>query len=156
MSKRTREAVADWLMVIASPLLVISLFLTWSHQFSASLRSAYGAAPVLHGLPRDPNAWQVYSIADVLLVLVAGGLLAVALRGGRTARLVVTPCVAVALAFTVHALSAPPTNGANLFDPTLTPPDYIANSPAAGAGETVAVIALGLGLGGLLLSFTAD
>jgi hypothetical protein len=156
VSKGTREAVADWLTVLASPLLLLSLFLTWSHQFSASFMSSYQAAPVLHGIPRDPNAWQVYSAADVLLALVAAGLLAVALRGGRTARLVVALSVAVALAFALHALSVPPTNGANLFDPTLTPPDYTANSPTAGAGETLAVIALALGFGGLLLSFTAD
>jgi hypothetical protein len=156
VSKGTREAVADWLMVLASPLLLLSLFLTWSHQFSASLLSSYGAAAVLQGIPRDPNAWQVYSAADVLLAMVAAGLLGVALRGGRTARLVVALCVAVALAFTLHALSVPPTNGANLFDPALTAADHTANSPTAGAGETAAVIALAAGFGGLLLSFTAD
>jgi hypothetical protein len=143
-------------MVLASPLLLLSLFLTWSHQFSASLLSSYGAAAVLQGIPRDPNAWQVYSAADVLLAMVAAGLLGVALRGGRTARLVVALCVAVALAFTLHALSVPPTNGANLFDPTVTAADRGANSATAGTGETVAVIALAVGFGGLLLSFTAD
>jgi hypothetical protein len=156
VSKRTREAVADWMMVLASPLLLLSLFLTWSHQFSASFSSSYGAAAVLQGIPRDPNAWQVYSAADVVLALVAAGLLGVALRGGRAARLVAVLCVAVALAFVLHALSGPPTNGANVFDTTLTPPAYTANSPTAGAGETVALIALALGFGGLLLSFTAD
>lgn len=143
-------------MVLASPLLLLSLFLTWSHQFSASVASSYGAAAVLQGIPRDPNAWQVYSAADVLLALVAAGLLATALRGARAARLVVVLCVAVALAFALHALSVPPTNGANLFAPAVTAADHGANSPTAGAGETLAVIALGVGLGGLLLSFTAD
>ncbi len=156
VSKRAREAIADWLMVIASPLLVGSLFLTWSHQFSPSLLSAYGAAAVLRGIPRDPDAWQVYSIADMLLALVAAGLLAVALRGGRTARLVVAVSVAGALAFVVHALSVAPTNGANVFDPGLARPGYIAASATSGAGEVLAVVALGLGFGGLLLSFTAD
>jgi hypothetical protein len=56
----------------------------------------------------------------------------------------------------LHALSAPPTDGANLFDPSLTPPAYTPNSPTAGPGETLALVALGVGLGALALSFTAD
>ena len=64
--------------------------------------------------------------------------------------------LAIATAFTLHALSAPPTNGATLFDPTLSPPGYAPNPPGAGRGETLALVALGLGLGALALSFTAD
>jgi hypothetical protein len=64
--------------------------------------------------------------------------------------------VAVALAFALHALSVPPTNGANLFEPTVTAADHAANAPTAGAGETLAVIALAVGFGCLLLAFTAD
>ena len=156
MSKAAREAFADWMMVVAAPLLAVSLFLPWSHQFSASFWARYGATAIVRGIPRNPTAWQIYSTADVFLALVAVGLLAAALRGGRTARLVVAAATAVALAFTVHALSVPPTNGANVFDPTLNPPAYTANSPGSGPGETLALIALALGMGGLLLSFTAD
>ncbi|MFZ0043912.1 MAG: hypothetical protein WAK93_21560 [Solirubrobacteraceae bacterium] len=156
MTKGVREAFADWMMVLAAPLLGLSLFLTWSHQFSASFESRYSGTAILRGIPRNPNAWQVYSVADVFLAVVAVGLLAVALRGGPVARLVVALAAAIAIAFTLHALSVPPTNGANLFDPTLRPPGYTPNSPGSGAGEIVALIALGLGLGGLLVSFTAD
>jgi hypothetical protein len=156
VSKGVREAFADWMMVVAAPLLALSLFLTWSHQFSASFLARYGATPILQGVPRNPNAWQVYSIADVFMAIVAVGLLAAALRGGRTARLVVALAAAVALAFTIHALSVPPTSGDNVFDPSLVPSGYAANSPAAGLGETLALVALTVGLGGLLLSFTAD
>jgi hypothetical protein len=154
VSKRKREATADWLMVLAGPILLGSLFLTWSHQFSRSFRAQYGGSAALQGVPPDPTAWQLYSIADVLLALVAVGLLTAALRGTRTARLVLTPALALALAFTIRALDVPPTNGANVFDPTAG--RYAANAPSAGAGETVAVIALGLGLAGAVLSFTAD
>ena len=147
---------ADWLMVVAASLLAASLFLTWSHQFSASYWARYGSTAALRGIPRDPSAWQVYSVSDVLLALVAVALLAVALRGGRVARLVVGAGVTIALAFTLHALSAPPTNGGSLFDPSLTPPAYTPNSPTSGPGETLALVALGVGFGALVLSLTAD
>jgi hypothetical protein len=151
-----RELVADWLMVLAAPVLLGSLFLAWSHQFSAGFRAQYGASAALAGVPSDPTAWQVYSTADVLLALLAVGLFSAALRGGRRARMIAAFGVAIASAFILHALKAPPTIGASLFDPTLNPPAYTHNSPAAGPGETLALVALGLGLVGTLLSFTAD
>jgi hypothetical protein len=156
VSTGKQELVADWLMVLAAPILVGSLFLTWSHQFSAGLRAQYGASAAVQAVPANPTAWQVYSTADVLMALLAAGLLSVALRGRRAARVVVALGVAIALAFTLHALSVPPTNGSNLFDSTLTPPAYTPNSPAAGPGETFALVALGLGVAGLLLSFSVD
>ena len=47
------------------------------------------------------------------------------------------PCsaVAVALAFTLHALSRPPTNGANIFDPSLNVPSYASTAPPAQGPE---------------------
>jgi hypothetical protein len=143
-------------MALGAVLLLGSLFLTWSHQFSRSLLARYGATSALQGIPRDPNAWQAYSAADVLLALVAGGLLAVALWGGRTRRLVLALALAVGLAFTVHALGAPPTNGAVIFDPSLRPPAYAPNSPRSGAGEDVALAAVALGIAGVVLSFTVE
>ena len=59
-----------------------------------------------------------------------------------------------ALAFTIHALSVPPTNGATIFDASTG--TYAPNAPASGAGEVVAVVGLGLAMLGLALSFTAD
>jgi hypothetical protein len=147
---------ADWLMVTGGLALFLSLFLTWSHQFSAAFLVQWGSSDALRGIPRDPTAWQVYSAADVLLALLAASLVAVALVGSRSARLWVTGACAVALAFTLHALSVPPSNGANLFDPSLSVPNYFPNSPAAGVGETVAIVALVAALIGLSLSFTAD
>jgi hypothetical protein len=147
---------ADWLMVVGAMALLASLFLPWSHQLSGAVRAQYGASAALQGVPTSPTAWQVYSAVDVVLALLAGGLLAAALRGGRAARLAVMAALAIAAAFTLHALSVPPTNGATLFDPTLTPPGYALNPPGAGRGETLALVAVGLGLGGLALSFTAD
>lgn len=156
MSKESREVVADWLIMIGAVVLFVSLFLPWSHQFSAAFLSEFGASALLQGVPHDPTAWQVYSVVDVLLALLAGGLVVIALLGGRSARLTVVIAVAVALAFTVHAVGHPPTNGANIFDPALSVPDYVSSSPTAGAGETVAIVALGIAIAGLALSFTAD
>jgi len=156
MSKANRELLADWLMLLASPVVLGSLYLTWSHQLSRSLRAAYGATALLRGVPRDPTAWQVYSVADVLLALVAAGLLGAALRGQRTMRVVLAPALAVGLVFTVHAMSVAPTNGATVFDSAAAPPRYVADAATSGTGETAALVGLVLGLAGVLLSFTAD
>ena len=156
VSKGARETVSDWLMAIAGPLLLGSLFLTWSHQLSAGIRTRFGATAALAGVPADPTAWQVYSGADVLLALVAGGLMAVALWGGRARRIALALALVVALAFVIHALSVPPTNGALLFDPTLTPPGYAANAVSSGTGEVLALVALVLGGAGVALAFTVD
>lgn len=156
VTKAVRETISDWLMAISGPLLLGSLFLTWSHQISSRLRVSYGATAVLAGVPADPTAWQVYSGADVLLAVVAGGLMAVALWGGRARRIALSLALVVALAFVVHALSVPPTNGVLLFDPTLTPPGYSANPVSSGTGEVLALVALGLGSLGVGLAFTVD
>ncbi len=145
---------ADWLLLAAAPILAGSLFLTWSHQLSPALRAQYGATALLRGVPADPDAWQVYSIADVLLLLLALSLLAVALRGGRSARRALALALLVALSFTIHALGVPPTNGALVFDATTG--GYVANPVGAGAGEVVALIALVFGLVAVALSFDTD
>ena len=132
MSRELREVVADWLMLLGAVVLLVALFLPWSHQHA------------LPGFPATQTAWQVYSAVDVLLAALAAALLAVALLGGRYARLVVLLAAGAAAAFTVHALSVPPSNGAG------------AGSPGSGAGEVVAIVALGLGIAGLSLSFTAE
>jgi hypothetical protein len=154
VSKAVRETISDWLMAISGPLLLGSLFLTWSHQISTGLRTRYAASAVLAGVPADPTAWQVYSGADVLLALVAAGLLAVALWGGRARRIALSLGLIVAVIFVIHAMSVPPTNGALLYDPTLTPPGYSANAVSSGTGEVLALVALGLGGFGVGLAFT--
>ena len=133
MSRELREVLADWLMLFGAVTLLVALFLPWSHQRP------------LPGFSHSPTAWQVYSVVDVLLALLAGGLLAVALLGGRAARVVVLLAAAVAVAFTVHALSVPPSNGA-----------LAGAAPVSGAGEVVAIAALGIAIAGLALSFTTE
>jgi hypothetical protein len=155
VSKGKREASADWLMLCSAPILLASLFMTWSHQFSASFLIRYADSPALRGVPRDPTGWQVYSVADVFLAALAAALLTAALRAGRGGRLAVLLGLVLALVFTVHALGTPPTSGAALFDPTLNPPGYTPNHPTSGIGEVFALVGLGLGAGGTLLSFTA-
>jgi hypothetical protein len=154
VSKALRETVADWLMTVAALILLLSLFLAWSHQFSPAFLDRYRGSALLQGVPRDPDAWQVYSIADVLLALVAGGLLAVALWGGRARRLALAIALVVALAFTVHAMSVPPTNGAVVFDPSSL--RYAATGATSGAGETVALVALLIGAAGVAFSYSVD
>jgi hypothetical protein len=156
VSRSTRERIADWLMVLGAAGLFGSLFLTWSHQFSPAFLAEFAGSGALSATPRNPTAWQVYSVADGLLALVAGGLAAVALRGRRPGRVVLLLALAIALAFTLHALSHPPTNGALLSNTAPGGPSYFPNSPGAGIGETVAIVALVLGIAGLSLSFTAD
>jgi hypothetical protein len=141
-------------MVAAAVLLLISLFLVWSHQLSATVVTRYGGTATFSGTPRNPDAWQVYTSAAVILALVSVGLVVAALRGGRTFRMVLIAAVAIALAFVVHALGTPPTNGASVFNPATG--SYVATGARAGIGVTVAVIALAAGAAGLLLSFTAD
>ena len=151
MTRELREVIADWLILFGALGLLVSLFLPWSHQFSRAFLAEWARSGALRDVPENPTAWQVYSVADVILALVAGGLIAVAMIGGRAARLVVLAGGGIVLAFTVHALSVPPTNGANLSLPGLA-----ANAPASASGEVVAIAALGTAIAGLLLSFTAD
>jgi hypothetical protein len=157
MRKEDREVVADWMMVAGGVVLFLSLFLTWSHQVSPVMRTVFGQFGPLRGVPDKPTAWQVYSSADVVLALLAIGIVGVALHGSRAARLVATVSSILGLMFTIHALSAPPTNGAaHIFNPQNNVPQYLPLSPGAGIGETLAIIALLICLGGLALSFTAD
>jgi hypothetical protein len=156
VSLETREVVADWLIVVGAALLFISLFLAWSHQFSPTFLLEFGTADLLRGVPRDPTAWQVYSVMDVLLALLCVALIAAAMIGNRRIRIGAAAAAAVALGFTFHALSAPPTNGANIFRAAYSVPQYASPGATAGVGETVAIIGLVLALSGLAFSFTAD
>jgi hypothetical protein len=154
VSKARLENVADWLIVLGAVVLLSSLFATWSHQLSPGFLARGGGTGLLREVPRDPTAWQVYSVADVLLALVAAGLVGVALVGGRRARTLMLVAVGVGVAFTLHALSHPPTNGVTIFDPRLSA--YVSSFPTAGLGETLALAGLGVGLAGVLASLTVD
>ena len=156
VSAPQRERVGDWLIIAGAVALLASLFLPWSHQSSPAFLAQWGSSAQLQGLPHDPTAWQIYSAADVLLALLAMALLVTALAGNRPVRVGVIVACGIAVAFTLRALTAPPTNGANIFDPASPSAGYAPNAPTAGVGVTVALVGLGLALGGLLLSFTAD
>ncbi len=156
MYTRRRELLADCLIIAGGAGLLISLFLAWSDQFSAPFLAQFGSSSQLQGVPRNPTAWQVYSAADGLLALLGVALIAVALAGGRRFRVGALVASAFALAFVLHALSAPPTNGANIFDPSRSAPTYFSSGATSGPGITVAIVALGVALIGLALSFTAD
>jgi len=141
-------------MLAAAVLLMASLFLVWSHQLSGAVLARYADTGVFDGIPRNPDAWQVYTTADVLLALLSAALTVAALRGGRTLRGVLAVAVAIALAFVVHAAGTPPTNGVNVFEPATD--RYVDPGAHAGIGVTVALVALALAAAALLLSFTSD
>ncbi|HUE27745.1 MAG TPA: hypothetical protein VMP89_13300 [Solirubrobacteraceae bacterium] len=144
-------------MLVGGVLLFVSLFLTWSHQLPSSVLSAAGSSPGLRGVPANPTAWQVYSIADALLALLAVGLVTVALAGRSPgARIAVLLAAAIALAFVAHALSSPPTNGVLLLNPVASSPQYLHPAATAGAGETVALVAMALAAAGLLVGLATD
>ncbi len=147
---------ADWLIAIGAASLFVSLFLTWSQQFSPALLALPGSRVGLRGVPADPTAWQVYASADVVLALLAVALGLVALLGARRSRLVIVPFVGVAVAFVLHAMTSPPTNGVRLVNPAVVVPDYLHISSTAGVGETVALAALGVALVGIVASVLAE
>jgi hypothetical protein len=156
VNSEQREVIADWLIVLGAIALFVSLFLSWSHQFSPAFLTEFGSSDQLRGVPHDPTAWQVYSALDAVLALIAVWLFAVALVGSRGPRVAALGAAIVGLGIALHALGSPPTNGANLFNPALGVPDYVSSSPAAGAGETVAIAGLLAAIAGLAVSFTAD
>ena len=142
--------IADWLLLLGAVAVLVSLFLPWSHQFSRAFAAEWGPTGALRGIPRDPTAWQVYSVVDVAFAVLVAGLLWVALLGGRLRRLATLIAAVLALAFALHARSAPPTRGALLY------PTAVADAPRPGPGETVAIAGLATAIGALLLSFTAE
>ncbi len=146
------QYLADWLTLMGAVALFVSLFLTWSHQLPRPLAGALAGSPALRGVPPSPTGWQVYSGADVLLMLLAAALAATALRGRSGAVWVTTlAAVGAGLAFAVHADSVAPTNGLLIIDPN-HPPAYLPHVATPGAGEVVAIVALGLAAVGLMLS----
>ncbi len=140
MPRGLREAVADWLMLLGAAVLVLSLFFAWSHQHPAQ-------GEIVTGLARDPSGWQVYSVADVMLLALAVALVYVSFLGTRRARLIALVPAALGVAFVLHALGAPPTNGLGA---------AAGGRAGSGAGEVVALIGLLGAIAGLALSFTAD
>ena len=153
--RQIREGVADWMIVFGALLLLLSLFLTWSHQFTNAFVQEVGSEQ-LQGVPRDPTAWQVYSIADVLLALLAGALVVAALVAGRAARISALVAAVLGLVFTIHAANVAPTNGTNIATPSAGVSHLVPSTATSGGGEVVAIVALGIAIAGLALSFTAD
>lgn len=141
----------DRMAVIGAVGVLLSLFLPWSHQLPRSLLAEPGAAVAFEGVPRDPTGWQVYSVADVLLAVLAAGLVVAVLVGRRPPRVVALIATALALAFVAHAVAVPPTNGATLLNANAEPASYLPSTATAGAGETVALVALSVAAAGLLV-----
>ena len=92
----------------------------------------------------------------MLLALLSVALIVVALVGRRGLRIAALVAAAIALAFSLHALSKPPTNGANIFSPSVTGSTYVSSNPTAGPGVTVAIAGLGAAIVGLALSLAVE
>jgi hypothetical protein len=147
-----RQAAANWSILAGGVLLFVSLFLTWSHQIPPWLPARLGRG-ALAGVRRAPDAWQVYSAADILLCLLAAGLGWCAVTRRRSVRWLSAGLAAGAMAFVAHAVSAPPTNGVLFQLGGRGGRVYgAAAPPSPGAGEVLALIALALALGGLALA----
>lgn len=142
--------VGGWLLLAGAVLLLVSLALTWSRQFPPGVLRVPGIRVALAGVPRDANAWEVYSVADVLLAALAVTLAATALAGAGRGRWLVAVALGVAAAFVAHALSVPPTSGVDVVLPGGA--RSLRSLAATGPGEVVALVALGLAGAGLCLS----
>ena len=153
MGRRVRQLIGDWLLVVAAALLLGSLFFTWSHQFSPAVLRIPEMRVALAGVRGNPDAWQVYSVADVFLAVLAGALLFTALFGVGRGLPVVLTATAAALLFVIHAANAPPTNGDDVVLPGSG--EAVGSLARVGPGETVALLGLGLALAGLTLGLSA-
>jgi hypothetical protein len=152
----SRLLLARRLVLLGAAGLFLSLFLPWSHQFSHAFLVRFRGSALLAEVPHDPTGWQVYSAMDVALALLAAAMVAACLFGSRRVRLVTIGAGAIALAFTVHALSVRPTNGANLVNPSQSVPNYLPSSATAGPGETLALLGIGVALLGLVFTLPPE
>lgn len=130
--------------------LLASLFLTWSHPLGPVARAVVPAA-VRAGISASPDAFAVYATAGVLLAVLAVVIAAAGLWGQRPLRAGLLLADLAALAFVVHAAATPPTNGLVLATPGSGGRRYFADPATAGAGETLALVALALAAIGLAL-----
>lgn len=142
-------------MVAAASGLFASLFLTWSHQYPASLLEIPGMRAALAGVPRDADAWQVYSAADVLLATLSVALVIATVAGLGRGRWLVFAASLIALAFVMHALSVPPTDGVDVTIPGRVGVRFARSLARDGPGETMAAAALALAVAGSAASLGA-
>ena len=92
----------------------------------------------------------------MLLALLAAALVVAALVAGRGARISALVAAALALVFTIHAANVAPTNGINIAAPDAGVAHLVPSTATSAGGEVVAIVALGIAIAGLALSFTAD
>jgi hypothetical protein len=130
-------------------LVVISLFLPWSHQLPAAIRHAFPRA-ALYGIAAHPTAFQVYAIAGEVLLVAAVVSAVAGLWDQRPLQVAAFLAATVGLAFSAHALASAPTAGLLL---ARSGRAYVHVGARAGAGEALALVGFALaflgGLGGL-------
>jgi hypothetical protein len=147
---RSASAWVARLTLLGAGLLLLSLFLTWSHQLTRTELARFSGA-ALYGVASHPDAFQVYASADIVLVCLALGIAAAGLWGQRPVRAVGAAAAGLGLAFVIRAAVSAPTNGLLLAQGGGAHARYVADPATAGIGETVAIVGLACGAAGLLL-----
>jgi hypothetical protein len=140
----------DGLSGVGGLMLLVALFLPWSHQLPPSVLERFGGSSGLAGIPANPNAWQVYNTMQWVLVILAAVLITAWANAGWRPRLIRGGLVVVAGAFVLHALIVAPTDGLPLASGG-TPAHYLASAAGSGAGERFALVGLLTALIGLAL-----
>ncbi len=150
MTKATRARAAVALIAAGGVALFVSLFLTWSATgLNGHVLVAFGA---LDRLPKR-TGWETYSLADVLMAVLAAMLVLAAIVRNRAVRVVVAILALGGLAFAIHALVDPPT----LARVNRVRPGFVLLfGSAAGAGEIVAIAGIGVALTGLVVALLID
>ena len=156
---------ARLMAAVGGVVLVVSLFLTWGSTAGDSFLTLSGATnrrgAFFAGMSK--SAWEVYSVADIALVVLAVGVI-VAVRLDRRRLLLVALLAAVAgLGFAIDQIGNPPLVASPLpvgipLRPTPANLPHLFGSSAgagAGAGETVAVIAVVAMVIGLTAALTS-
>jgi hypothetical protein len=146
---RRRRLPLDLLTGLGAGLLLVSLFLTWSHQLGRSERDHFSPA-ALAGVAADPTAFQVYASAGIVLALLAGAIAAAGLWGQRPLQALALAGASAGLAFVIRAAASAPTNGVLLAQGTGAHARYISDPATAGTGETLAMVGLICVVAGLL------
>ncbi len=160
MSDRARARLPAVLIAGGGLGLLGSLFADWRTSPFRNFLFLFGALNRVGGLLQgDRSAWQLYSIADILLAALAVLLVVVAAIDRWQLRAVAVLPTIAGLVFAIRAVVDPPafltvsevfgTNAAAASVPARVVRYF---APQSGPGETIAIVALAIALSGLALA----
>lgn len=152
MYQAARVRVAAALIAAGAAALFVSLFLTWSSTGLGNYLVVFGAVHRLAAALPHRDAWHTYSVADILLAALAAGLFVAAVFRHRVFRIVIAVFALAGLAFCIQSVADPPkVAGVGRLGLGF----MLAFVSSAGAGQTVAIVALAIALLGLALTVRA-